>query len=152
MQQVKRLVVMNRVKVCNSMAELEAYIKEQLQDCLYNEIGDEIEHSIQRHIESDVYGAYSPKVYKRRGLLKSGRYFYRVPNGLSITVYDQTPGSEPSGNGYTPTGTSLSEIINFGLQGHGGGKWKKAFPRPYIKNAQEEIDRLVPEIIKRRFG
>ena len=136
------------------MAELEAYITEQLQDCLYNEIGDEIEHAIQRHIESDVYGAYSPHRYERRGLLKSGRYFYRVPNGLSITVYDQTPGKEPFGDGYTPTGTSLSEIINYGLQGEANGRhgrWKKAFPRPYIKNAQEEIDRLVPEIIRRRF-
>lgn len=133
------------------MAELEAYIVDQLKDCLYNEIGDEIDHTIQRHAESDVY-SYSPKSYKRRGLLRSGNYYYHIPNGLSLTVADQTPGNTPIGNGHAPTGTQLSEIISSGAQGNGHGKWKDAFPRPYIENAQKEIGGRVVQILKARFG
>lgn len=132
------------------MAELESYIIDQLKDCLYNEIGNEIDRTIQRHAESDVY-SYSPRSYERRGLLRSGAYYYHIPNGLSLTVVDQTPGNTPIGSGHTPTATQLSEIISTGAQGNRYGKWKDAFPRPYIENAQKEIDGMVGSILRARF-
>lgn len=141
------------MKVCNNLAELESYIRSQLQDCLYNEIGDEIDHVIQKHVQSDVYDAYDPLIYERRGLLKSAQYLYHIPNGLTLEVVDQTPGDTPIMPGYSaPTSTQLSEIISGGLQGNRYGKWRLAFPRPYMQNAEDEVQQKVVEILQRRFG
>lgn len=140
------------MKVFENMAALEAYILDQVKDCLYNEIGDEAEHAIQRHIESDVYDAYSPTQYERRGLLRSGRNLDRFPNGFTLTILDNTPGNTPIGKGYRPTGTDLSEIISTGAQGHGYGRWRGAFARPYMKNAEKEVAAQVGPLIQKRFS
>lgn len=140
------------LRVFDNMGALESYILDQVKDCLYNEIADEAEHAIQRHVESDVYNAYEPSEYHRRGLLRSASNLDRYLNGFTLTIYDNTPGNTPIANGHRPTGIELSEIISTGAQGHGYGKWHNAFARPYMKNAEDEVKGMVGSILRSRFS
>lgn len=152
--------------VFEDMAGVEQYILSQLEDCLAHEVADEAEHVIQKHIETDVYDKYNPRVYERRGLMKSGANLERYPNGLELTIYDMTPGEEPrrgswfgrredtskNVKGYKPTGIDLSSIVSTGAQGNGHGLWKRAFARPYMENAEKEVAGKVIQILKGRLG
>lgn len=138
--------------IFETYATLEAYILNELKNSLQNEIADMVDQTIKEHAISDVYGGYSPASYNRRGLLKSGGNYKHDINGFSLTVTDETPGSHPSGYGYTPSGTELSEIIETGAQGNGGGLWRDAFARPYMANAQREVDTRVIDILRSKFS
>ena len=137
--------------VFESIAEVEEYLKQQMEEALANEVADMVDETVRQHAQSDVYGAYSPMSYSRRGLLAAGNYTHEV-SGLSLTVRDETPGSPPSGYGHTPSGTELSEIIETGAQGNGGGHWIDAFARPYMENAQRDVDEKVLEIIQAKLS
>lgn len=134
-----------------SMEEVEQYLLDQVKDCLYNEIADEAEHAVQRHIETDVYDAYDPSVYERRNVMRSGRFLDRYLNGYELTILDNTPGNTPVRGGYQPSGTDLSTIISTGAQGHGRGLWKGAFARPYMKGAQEDVVSMVGPLLRKRL-
>lgn len=138
--------------VFDTYASLEAYILARIKETLQNEIADMVDETIKQHAVSDVYNQYSPKTYNRRGLLSSGGNYKHDLNGFSLTVTDETPGNTPSGYGHTPSGTELSEIIETGAQGRNGGLWRDAFARPYIDNAQQEVDTKVIDILRSKFS
>lgn len=131
---------------------MEQYILQKLKDTLATDIAGMVDQTIKQHAVFDIYGAYSPRSYKRRGLLSSGGNYRHDLNGFSLTVTDETPGNTPSGYGHTPSGTELSEIIETGAQGNGGGLWRNAFARPYIENAQREVDAKVLDILQSKFS
>lgn len=133
------------------MAQVEQYILDQIKDCLYNEIADEAEHTIQRHIEMDVYDAYNPSMYERRNMMRSGKFLDRYLSGYELTILDNTPGNTPVRGGYQPSGTDLSAIISTGAQGNGRGLWKRAFARPYMENAQEDVITQVIPLLRKRL-
>lgn len=138
--------------VFDTYAALEKYILAELKNTLQTEIADMVDETIKQHAISDVYGAYNPRTYNRRGLLSSGGYYKHDLNGFSLTVTDETPGNTPSGYGHAPSGTELSEIIETGAQGNGGGLWREAFARPYMENAQREVDEKVIGILQSKFS
>lgn len=127
-------------------------IVQSLEETLRNDIAPESERIFKEHIKSDVYGAYAPKVYERRGLMQSGANIRTSVDGLTMTMTDETPGNTPWGWGKTPSGTQLSEIVDKGLQGNGAGWWPNAFPRPYVENTQKEVNDMVIQVLKRKYG
>ena len=135
-----------------TFAALKLYIETELKNTLRTEIADMVDETIKKHAISDVYNAYDPVAYIRRNNLSSGGNYRHDINGFTLIVTDETPGDEPIASGHTPSGTELSEIIETGAQGHGYGKWPNAFARPYMANAQEEVNTRVTDILKSKFG
>ena len=139
------------VRVFDNLADLEAHIKEELRNIMHNEIPNKVDEIIKQHIVSDVY-SYNPDWYERRGLMQSGANLKHYEGDLSLLVTDETPGNTPVFPGRTPSGTDLSYIINTGAQGNGNGMWRKAFARPYIDNAQKDVDAMVIDVLRSKFG
>jgi hypothetical protein len=139
------------VIVFDSIAALKAHIMEELRDVVHNEIPTMVDDIIKEHINSDVY-SYSPEWYTRRGMMQSGANLKHYEEDLSLLVTDETPGNTPVFPGYQPSGTDLSFIINTGAQGNKNGMWKKAFARPYIDNAQKDVDKKVIDVLRSKFG
>lgn len=139
--------------VFDSFAELEAHLMEELRSIIHNDIPSIVDDVIKEHIVSDVYGAYTtPKWYDRRPLMKYGDNLKHYEGDLSLLVTDETPGNTPVFPGYQPSGTDLSFIINDGLQGNKNGMWRRAFARPYIDNAQKDVDAKVIDVLHSKFG
>lgn len=139
------------MKVFENLKSFESYLNKELKNILQNDIADKVDDIIKAHIKSDVY-SYSPKWYSRRGLMASGGNLVHQMTGLSLLVTDETPGNTPVFPGRTPSGTDLSYIINTGLQGNRYGMWRSAFPRPYIDNAQKDVDTMVINVLQSKFG
>ena len=138
--------------VFDTFEAMKTYIESELKDTLGNEIADMVDETIKKHAESDVYDVYDPHFYDRRNLLRSGDFYIHDLSGFTLTVMDVTPGDTPTGEGHNPTGKELPDIIEHGLQNNGHGKWLGAFARPYIANAQEEVDTKVIEVLKSKFA
>lgn len=139
------------MKVASSVADLESIIKAELEATLRDDVAPAVEQILNKHIQEDIYDAYDPVCYGRRGLLGSGEYTISVVNGLNLLVTNVTPGDTPIADGSTPTGTSLLEIIETGAQGNGSGKWRNAFARPAVARAQAEAAVEIPKIIQSKF-
>ena len=137
--------------VFDSFAELESHLMEELRSVIHNDIPPIVDDVIKEHINSDVY-SYSPEWYDRRGMMKSGENLKHYEGDLSLLVTDETPGNTPVFPGYQPSGTDLSFIINTGAQGNGNGMWRKAFARPYIDNAQKDVNAKVIDVLHSKFG
>lgn len=140
------------MKEFDNIEALETGVQLELENFLRSVIAPEVERILSEHIKNDIYGAYSPVMYKRRGLLLSGSNLESTVDGLELFVTDKTPGDTPIASGHTPSGTDLLKIIETGAQGHGAGKWPNAFPRPAVKNAQEEVDKRVNELLRAFFA
>lgn len=130
------------------MAELSSYLTDaETKEVLEKYILPIMERILFEHIESDIYGAYTPKeygwiggeTYRRRNSLISRMASYHEINGTTMMV---TSAAEPenlwsgSVSGY---GAFLAILENGDM-----GAWTDAtgrrLPRPAISNAQKEVD------------
>lgn len=153
------------MKTAKSLSELKRLVNKSLRDTLHSDIAPRSKEVLKEHIKTDVYDAYTPgqnsredskSIYERRGLMKSGDYidtlFSGSSHGVTMTMLDITPGNNPwAKHDHTPQGTDLSRIINDGLQGNGHGLVTME-PRPYIENAQRDINELVIDTLQRKYG
>lgn len=102
---------------------------------------------LKRHIEHDIYGAYTPiengwvggQTYNRRGSLLTSPFHKRFVGSNEILITSSARPSPPVVKGsvfeYRQPGAFL-EMIERGNM----GIWKKGFPRPAVSKAQEEIN------------
>lgn len=137
----------------DSVESFAQFLSDDLKDFM-TELAPDVEQVLLNHIRSDIYGAYTPQSYDRRYELWDGKNIESNVSGHELTVKDMTPGSTPLAAGYTPPGNVLIGIIEEGAQGHGYGKWRKAFARPAVANAQREVGQggLVLKKLKDRYG
>lgn len=137
----------------DSMESFTKFLSDDLKNFM-TELAPDVEQVLLSHIRSDIYGAYSPASYVRRNELWSGKNIQSNVSGYELTVKDMTPGNTPIAAGYTPPGNVLIGIIETGAQGHGSGKWRNAFARPAVANAQHEVGQggLVLKKLKERYG
>lgn len=117
---------------------------------LRSDVSPIAEQIVREHIESDIYGAYSPKPggwfggkmytepYRRRHDLASQVYTIHQGND-EILVTSYATGNIPVLSGYSWARGEPGSFLQFIEQG-GFGLWQDGFPRPAIKNAQAEID------------
>lgn len=94
-----------------------------------------VEDILRKHIREDVYGAYSPTQYVRRGSL-TGTITSKMiaDNELLVTATSQ-PNAPAHGWASSGEGAFLYMLEVGDL-----GWWRKGFPRPAIANAQKEVD------------
>ena len=104
-----------------------------------NSVGqDEMKASMQKAVEMNVYGTYTPTVYQRRGraggLADPGRYVFKPARGKNhtVTLIDRRheSGVVESGTGYT-----------FGPAGHKHHP-EMWWPRPYSSDAENNPEML----------
>lgn len=117
---------------------------------------------VKKHIQTDIYDAYTPKedgwvsggkreTYKRRySLLKRGTLYHTFIKDDEILVTNDVHAMPAIVKGwsfrhrYPGAFLKLLEIGNMGI-------WRGGFPRPAISNAQKEIDKSseIRKVIKR---
>lgn len=100
----------------NDYAKIETAINKQIPKALLY-AGSEMVANLQKHIESDVYDEYSPKVYERRGYsggLPSTEYmnYFTVGNNFVFTY--KPLGTHENPDWSTAYGDNLIKIIQSG--------------------------------------
>lgn len=106
-----------------------------------------VEEILRKHIESDIYGSYSPQRYVRRmSLLNSIQSQMISDNELVVTATAQP--NRPA-NGWHSSGDGAFLYM---LEVGDLGWWRKGFPRPAIRNAQREVDNSIAVENAKRTG
>lgn len=106
-----------------------------IRDILMNDVAPVVEDILAKHIEHDIYGAYTPVGYERRySLTKS--IVSKMINGNTLLVTSiAQPNLPHTGWVSSGDGAFLAMLENGDL-----GWWRKGFPRPAVSNAQKEVD------------
>lgn len=94
-----------------------------------------VEEILRKHIEKDVYGAYTPWRYNRRGSLTARIQSKILPDGTLLVTSMAEPNVPHTGWQSSGDGAFLYMLEVGDL-----GWWRKGFPRPAITNAQKETD------------
>lgn len=108
---------------------------------------------VRKHIETDIYGAYTPKengwvttdgvptTYKRRRLLlKRGAIYHKFSAADEIMVTSDVTASPAIIKGWSFRNRYPGAFLKL-LETGNMGIWYGGFPRPAIGNAQKEIDK-----------
>lgn len=120
-----------------------------LSNSLGHEIGEEMKKVEQEVIDSNVYGAYSPKEYERRGkdgggLGSEGNMEVTIiptSNGVTIELHNSTTGNSLYKNYWQGEIQDLIETGNY--------LWHCGCPsRPFIEDTQEKIDVRIDSIVE----
>lgn len=150
MQLSKRGVKMPEFK---TFKELETYLKTKIKDSLEHEVKSEIVETERRHIQTDVYDVYKPKMYKRRkdngGLMDKENIIGTMISNDTLEIINNTP---PNPYGTPQERVSVNKDLPMlveGGDGVGGNNFydfpsdeKDAtymFPRPFTANTIEEL-------------
>lgn len=130
--------------------DLVSAVEGSISDILMTDVAPVAEDILRKHIESDIYGAYSPKSggwfagvyyespYPRRHVLENSiRSEMENATSMMVTSYASAGPSLVPGyhfaNRYGGSFLQMLEVGNMGI-------WRKGFPRPAVANAQKEID------------
>ena len=106
---------------------------------------EEGKNVLYKHIQSDIYGAYTPKpggwvggsTYVRRNSLSKGSLVaINEPDGTITITSTAVPGNPVGRGSISSEPGSLLQLI----EGDRHGLWRGGFPRPAVGNAQKEID------------
>lgn len=119
-------------------------IKSDIEDTLMDEVLDEVKDIELKHVEEDVFSAYSPKIYKRRGIggIDDPNNIVGTVDNMQLSVDNVTEFND--GYGTYNHGVGLAELINDGDSLNGyfydyPGSFNQ--PRPFIDNTIEEIEK-----------
>lgn len=152
----------------DSWEALCAAVDNSVKDILLNDVAPVAEEILRKHIEKDIYGAYSPHnggffagrmfdtPYSRRHVLEGGiKSEMESKDSMMVTSYADANQSLIPGyhfaSSYPGAFLQLLESGNMGC-------WKKGFARPAVANTQKEIDsspkieRAIKKGIKRVFS
>lgn len=106
---------------------------------------EEGKNVLYKHIQSDIYGAYTPKpggwvggtTYARRNSLSKGSLIaINEPDGTITITSTAVPGTPVGRGSISSEPGSLLKLIESDKH----GLWRGGFPRPAVSNAQSEID------------
>jgi hypothetical protein len=129
----------------SSVQALMNYLKKQISDVLQTDVKEEVISTEQRHIQSDLYDAYSPNFYERRGTLADeGNFESEMIDDSTIAIKNvATPNDSVVGTLYNPAnGTEFMSWIEYGdvpdLWGDGSEPWSN--PRPVVGNTVKELE------------
>ena len=136
-------------KTVSSLAELDKEARRRIDVALNGEVKNVVEDCMKDHIQRDVFAAYTPKVYERRGdsgIEGEGNIESTVKDGL-LTVKNVAKLEGPRVPGYTAstaTQTGLAQL----LEGQGKGVaniWGSPSsagylkPRPFVTNTKRDV-------------
>ena len=129
--------------VYNSVEEFLSAVEAAIPTVAEEYIAPYVEDVLSAHIESDIYGVYSPKpdgwvhgTYGRRHALTGGIQSVFKGNVLSTT---SVAAPSPSITGAATWGSAEGAFFDLLASGN-MGLWRGGFARPAIPKAQAEID------------
>ena len=140
-------------KNCDSWEALTEVVKQRCATILDKSVAPIAKDIVRKHIETDIYGAYTPKengwvssdgtptTYKRRRLLlKRGAIYHKFSAADEIMVTSNVTASPAIVKGWSFRNRYPGAFLKL-LETGNMGIWRGGFPRPAIGNAQKEIDR-----------
>lgn len=134
--------------------QIEAEIKKQVNELLRNKIAKEIQQDLAVRAAGEVYGAYSPEVYERRGTLTWRETYHAEAGDLEIKITPIAPFNRAYG-GWN-YGSELAGFMNFGRGWNGyvmgGAATNVPLPRPYLTNAVMDWNWRIQEEISSALG
>lgn len=151
---------------CDSWEALTDAVQQRCVTILEKSVAPIAKDIVRKHIETDIYGAYTPKyngwvssdgvptTYKRRQLLlSSGAIYHKFSAADEILVTSDATASPAVVKGwsfhnrYSGAFLKLLETGNMGI-------WRGGFPRPAIGNAQKEINKSpqIKSVIQRELN
>lgn len=122
------------------------------EDILTEHVVPVMQEILKRHIQTDIYDAYTPidhytfggkiyEGYKRRHILERSMYWeIQGRNRDTAMVTSTAKANKPIVKGYSFHNRRPGAFLKM-LEGEKRGIWKNGFPRPAISNAQREIDK-----------
>lgn len=140
-------------KNCDSWEALTDVVQQRCATILDKSVAPIAKDIVRKHIETDIYGAYTPKengwvssdgtptTYKRRRLLlKRGAIYHKFSAADEIMVTSNVTASPAIVKGWSFRNRYPGAFLKL-LETGNMGIWRGGFPRPAIGNAQKEIDR-----------
>ena len=140
-------------KNCDSWEALTDVVQQQCATILDKKVAPIAKSIVRKHIETDIYDAYTPKedgwvtsdgtptTYKRRKLLlKRGAIYHKFSAADEIMVTSNVTASPAIVKGWSFRNRYPGAFLKL-LETGNMGIWRSGFPRPAIGNAQKEIDR-----------
>lgn len=131
---------------------------------LKKEVAPVAEEILKKHIQSDIYGVYTPKegrwvngtTYQRRHVLESGITSI-YPNNDTLLVTSVATASPSVVKGYSFKNRQPGAFLKL-LETGNMGIWRNGFPRPAVANTEKEFDgspeinRAILQGIERTIG
>jgi uncharacterized protein YgfB (UPF0149 family) len=126
-------------------------VQKKVDSTLQNEVFEEARDVCQKHIDEDVYGAYSPTSYQRRdmsGGLIANENIIGEMTGNVLEVKDIAQLNTSEGKQTYNSQTYLAQIIEYGKAYTGNAVYlfdrdmsdqPWANPRPFIQNTIEDL-------------
>ena len=130
-----------------------AGVQSRVPAILESDVAPIAENILRSHIQSDIYGAYSPRpggifggrffrtAYSRRGGLP-GSVMHKLSgdgNGFMLLITSDESANTPVIPGYSWGNSGLGAFLQLIEQG-GWGAWRNGFSRPAVTNTQNEIN------------
>ena len=133
----------------DDIEELYADLLNEIKNTVADEIAKEMKKIEQEVIDRNVYSAFSPKVYERRkddgGLRSEGNMVEGISidgDSVIIEVENMTTGNERYNDYWKGEIQPLIESGSYMWNG------KMPPPRPFIDDAQREVDKRIDKIVE----
>lgn len=140
-------------KSCDSWEILTDVVQQRCATILDKSVAPIAKEIVRKHIETDIYGAYTPKengwvttdgtptTYKRRRLLlKRGAIYHKFSAVDEIMITSNATASPAVVKGWSFRNRYPGAFLKL-LETGNMGIWRGGFPRPAIGNAQKEINK-----------
>lgn len=129
-------------------------VKKKVNDLLRNKIAKEIQQDLVNRAAGEVYGAYDPEYYERRGTLTWPETYHVEAGDLEVSITPIAPFNRAYG-GWN-YGNELGGFMNFGRGWHGyvmgNGAYSVPLPRPYLTNAAADWNWKIQDEIRSELG
>lgn len=115
----------------SNLKDLEKYINKMAKESMSkgHHVKDEVIETGKRHVDSDVYDVYTPKVYERTGQLKEQWETKETIDGIAI--YPSRRDED--------TGKYIPEVIESGI-GYDFSFEYSGKARPFVENTRYELE------------
>lgn len=131
-----------------SLATLERAVKKSLASTLKGEVARAAEKVAKEKIRQEVYGAYSPSVYERRGELMNAGFAHEVSDdtdGVNLRMYSMAGPNDSLSSppvAYRGPDGQFAQWISDGNVPNifNGKKYIWEAPRPFYSEAASELD------------
>ena len=140
-------------KEYNDIEELYADLLNDLKNIVGDEVAKEMKKIEQEVIDENVYSVFNPKVYERRkdngGLRSEDNMVTDISttdDGIIIEIENMTTGNERYNDYWKDEIQPLIESGSYMWNG------KMPPPRPFIDDAQKEVDKKIEEIVEKALN
>lgn len=132
----------------NGFAEYDGGMSSIIKQVMLQDIAPIVEDVLKKHIQSDIYDAYTPRegawvdgeTYQRRHELEQ-HITSQMIDEKTLLVTSDAAANDPIVPGYVFSNNYAGAFLELLESGH-MGIWQSGFARPAVQNAQAEVDHM----------